>query len=170
LGYESIGHDAPHRVRCVKSRPAVSCGGRLSLKTDRGGLTFCGHRPILPAMLRLRVRSASSSFIEPCLPSPAERPPSGPMDSRDQARRLSAHGPARSRRHPFADPQRPRLGLSLPDDRRGGQRAAGAILPDRRRSSSRVMARPSPSRRDKSRPVAVQAGGPGRLGEWTARP
>jgi hypothetical protein len=29
------------------------------------------------AMLRLRIRRASSGFIEPCLPSPAVRPPVG---------------------------------------------------------------------------------------------
>ena len=46
-----------------------------------------------------------AGFIEPSLPSPADKPPAGlKLDSRNQARRLPAHGPARSRGHSAADP------------------------------------------------------------------
>jgi bifunctional non-homologous end joining protein LigD len=45
---------------------------------------------------RMRKRlAAESNFIEPCLPSPADKPPSGSNWIHDQARRLPAHGPTR---------------------------------------------------------------------------
>jgi hypothetical protein len=54
-----------------------------------------------------------SRFIEPCLPSPAVRLQ---LDSRDQARRLPAHGPARPCRHTAHHAQRQRLDDPLPAD------------------------------------------------------
>jgi hypothetical protein len=49
---------------------------------------------------RLRERlSAGMGFAEPCLPSPAKKPPAGSnWIHEDQARRLSANGPSRSGR------------------------------------------------------------------------
>jgi hypothetical protein len=42
----------------------------------------------------LRKRLSADTFIEPCLPSPADKPPVRlKLDSRDQARRLPADGP-----------------------------------------------------------------------------
>ena len=44
--------------------------------------------------------AADTKFIEPCLPSRADKPPSGSNWIHDQARRLSPDDPTRSRRHP----------------------------------------------------------------------
>jgi hypothetical protein len=55
------------------------------------------------------------------------------LDSRDQARRLLAHGPARPRGHPPSNPQWERLDAALPACRRGREPPQGALLPDRRR-------------------------------------
>ena len=86
-----------------------------------------------------------SSFIEPCLPSSAERPAErARLGARDQARRLSADGAPRSGRHPAADPQRPRLVAALSADRRGGEPAQGALVPDRRRGGRLRRQRASP--------------------------
>ena len=65
------------------------------------------HPPRLAGMsielMRERLAAARASFIEPCLPSPAEKPPAGAnWTSRDQARRLPADGATGSRRHPAA--------------------------------------------------------------------
>ena len=68
----------------------------------------------------LRSRRAPSGFIPPCLPSLAERPPTGPGWIHEiQARRLSPDGPPGRRRRPATHPQRPRLVGSLSADPRG---------------------------------------------------
>ena len=40
------------------------------------GLAFHGHRTIFPVMSPLSLRTRPG-FIEPCLPSPADKPPLG---------------------------------------------------------------------------------------------
>ena len=48
--------------------------------------------------------AAESKFIEPCLPSPADKPPTGSqLDSRDQARPFLANGPPGPRVDQLAD-------------------------------------------------------------------
>jgi len=55
--------------------------------------------------MRKRLSADRASFIEPCLPSPADKPPSGSnWDSRDKARRLPAQGPSRSGLYSRSDP------------------------------------------------------------------
>ena len=56
------------------------------------------------------------------------------LDSRDQTRRLSADGPARSHGHPTADPPRQRLVQPLPANRGGCEPPQGEVLPHRWRA------------------------------------
>ena len=74
------------------------------------------------------------------------------LDSRDQTRRLSADGPARSHGHPTADPPRQRLVQPLPANRGGCEPPQGEVLPHRWRavptcggSPSRFARRHSPA-------------------------
>ena len=53
------------------------------------------------------------------------------LDLRDQTRRLSADGPARSHGHPTADPPRQRLVQPLPANRGGCEPPQGEVLPHR---------------------------------------
>jgi bifunctional non-homologous end joining protein LigD len=64
--------------------------------------------------MRERMAADRASFIEPCLPSQADKPPvRRQLDSRDQARRLPAHGPARPCGDPTDHPRGPRLDAAL---------------------------------------------------------
>ena len=49
-----------------------------SRRTRRQGLDFKFDRAYLSAMVLLRSKGRTVGFIEPCLPSPAKAPPSGP--------------------------------------------------------------------------------------------
>jgi hypothetical protein len=98
------------------------------LSASRGLLD---HRRLVLSSLGLsmckRLAADRASFIEPCLPSPADKPPSG-SNSRDQARRLPAHGQTR----PGGYPADHRLDAALSASGRGGEPPQGAVLPDRR--------------------------------------
>jgi bifunctional non-homologous end joining protein LigD len=55
------------------------CGRRASQGASYNtGCNFVARLPTLPAMSRVASAPPRSGFIEPCLPSAAERPPSGP--------------------------------------------------------------------------------------------
>jgi len=61
------------------------------------------------------LRTHHSDFIEPCLPSSADRPSERSwLDSRDQAWRLSPYGAPRPDRHPPVDAERARLAPRYP--------------------------------------------------------
>ena len=55
------------------------------------GLFFSPH--LYRARNLVELCGSGAAFIEPCLPSPADRPPSGSNRIPDQAQRLPAHGP-----------------------------------------------------------------------------
>jgi hypothetical protein len=111
--------------------------GRLPLP-GRAQPTPPGHPPpIRPDSIRLRAvpilpaAMPVPSFVEPCLPSPADRLPDGP----DWVHEIKhdgypADGAARSGRHPAADQERPRLVAELSAHRQGGEQAQGSLLPD----------------------------------------
>ena len=80
----------------------------------------------------LRSRRAPSGFIPPCLPSLAERPPTGPGWIHEIKHDGFRNGPPGRRRRPATHPQRPRLVGSLSADLRGRRRPAGPIVPARR--------------------------------------
>ena len=84
--------------------------------------------------MRKRLAAYRASFIEPCLPSPADKPPSGSnwiYEIKHDGYRLMAHrDPGR---HPADHPARQRLDGPLPARGRGGEPPQGAVLPDRRR-------------------------------------
>jgi hypothetical protein len=68
-------------------------------------------------------------FIPPCLPSPADRPPSGPgwiHEIKHDGFRMMVRGDPAG----VVDPQRVRLDGALPADRRGRRRAQGAQCQD----------------------------------------
>jgi bifunctional non-homologous end joining protein LigD len=100
----------------------------------------------------LRTRRTPSGFIYPCLPSPAEHPPSGPgwlHEIKHDGFRMMVR-PGRHRR-PATHPQRRRLVGSFSADLRNRRRPAGPIVPARRGGGSLRR------RRDAGvRPVALQ--------------
>src|SRR5271167_2470011 len=104
--------------RCTFNLPSVSRkkvtaafdGGRLS--SDSG---------VMLLALADRRRKVSDTLAE------------ARLDSRDQARRLPHHGPARRRPRAAAYQERQQPLEPLPADRRRPDRATGALMPDRRR-------------------------------------
>jgi bifunctional non-homologous end joining protein LigD len=83
--------------------------------------------PMIQAMSSLssRTRSGPAGFIEPCLPSPADKPPSGPgwlHEIKHDGYRLMAR----------RDPVGIRLVGPLSARNRGREPPQGAVLPDRR--------------------------------------
>jgi ATP-dependent DNA ligase len=68
----------PGRAR-LATNPSVT-GSVTSVKTIGTVLVTRCNVPIFPAMstFTARARRATPGFIEPCLPSPADKPPSGP--------------------------------------------------------------------------------------------
>jgi hypothetical protein len=80
--------------------------------------------PTMPVVLR---------FIEPCLPSPAERPPSGSNwiheIKHDGYRLMARRDPVGIR---LITPPRQRLVRPVPPRRRGREPSQGPLLPDRR--------------------------------------
>jgi hypothetical protein len=60
------------------------CDGHHRL-VDCYGLDSRSKSPHLPAMLSRSVRSRLNGFIEPCLPSAADRPPAGSVAGAGQA-------------------------------------------------------------------------------------
>ena len=62
---------------------------------------------MLIELMRKRLAADRASFIEPCLPSPADKPPSGSNWIHEiKHDGYPADGPPRSRGHPADDPQR----------------------------------------------------------------
>jgi len=84
-------------------------------------------------MLRVRTRR-SLGHIEPCLPSPAERPPAGSNwihEIKHDGFRIMARRDGAGRAADYT--RRKRLLGPLPVYRSGGRQAAGSLLLDRRR-------------------------------------
>ena len=57
-------------------------------------------------LMRKRLAAGRASFIEPCLPSLADKPPSGSTWIHEIKHDGSYDGPARSRGHPTPDQER----------------------------------------------------------------
>ena len=96
-------------------------------------------------LLRKRLSADRASFIEPCLPSPADQPPSGANwiheIKHDGYRLMARRDPVR---HPPDHPEGQRLDAALPARGRGGEPPQGAVVPDRRRGGVLRRARAGP--------------------------
>src|SRR5262244_1007641 len=90
-------------------------------------------------MPRVIPSSPRSGFIEPCLPSSAERPPAGPdwvHEIKHDGYRLMARRDSVGIRLLM---QRPRLVAAISCDRPGCRRPASPLLTDRRRGGGRAF-------------------------------